>query len=79
MTMKGRKRMRLFTCVLGAAILALSPSPALAQAAGEASAVIAPKCDHACLIAAVEAHMKALAARASACSPSPTATSAPSN
>jgi hypothetical protein len=38
-------------------------TPALAQAAGEASAVVAPKCDHACLIATVEAHMHALAAR----------------
>jgi hypothetical protein len=54
--------MRLITGVLGAAI-ALLASPTLAQAAGEASAVIAPKCDHACLIGTVEAHMKALAAR----------------
>ena len=47
-----------------AALLAASlPTPALAQAAGEASAVVAPKCDHACLIRTVEAHMKALAAR----------------
>jgi hypothetical protein len=46
------------------ALLAVPIStPAFAQAAGEASAVIAPKCDHACLIATVEGHMKALAAR----------------
>jgi len=49
--------------LLAALALALAPAPALAQAAGEASAVIAPKCDHACLVAAVEAHMHALAER----------------
>lgn len=54
--------MRFVASVLGAA-LAFVATPALAQAAGEASAVVAPKCDHACLIATVEAHMKALAAR----------------
>ncbi len=43
--------------------LALAPTPALAQAAGEASAVIAPKCDHDCLIGRVEDFMHALAAR----------------
>ena len=48
---------------LAALALALAPTPALAQAAGEDSAVIAPKCDHDCLIGMVEAHMKALAAR----------------
>jgi len=48
---------------LAAFALALAPAPALAQAAGEDSAVIAPKCDHDCLIGVVEAHMKALAAR----------------
>ena len=48
---------------LAALALSLAPAPAFAQAAGEASAVVAPKCDHACLIRAVEAHMKALAAR----------------
>src|SRR5688572_13292126 len=42
---------------------ALAASPALAQAPGEPSAVIAPECDRACLIGHVEAHMKALAAR----------------
>ena len=46
------------------ALLAVPIStPAFTQAAGEASAVIAPKCDHACLIATVEGHMKALVAR----------------
>lgn len=54
--------MRFVTGLLGAA-LAFAATPAFAQAAGEASAVTAPKCDHACLIAAVDAHMKALAAR----------------
>lgn len=54
--------MRFVTALIGAA-LALAAAPALAQAAGEASAVVAPQCDHACLIAAVEGHMKALAAR----------------
>ena len=50
--------------ILFAALLSASLStPALAQAAGEDSAVIAPKCDRACLIGMVEAHMKALAAR----------------
>ena len=48
---------------LAAFSLAVAPVPALAQAAGEDSAVIAPKCDHACLIGTVEAHMKALGAR----------------
>ena len=48
---------------LAALALALAPAPALAQAAGEDSAVIAPKCDHDCLIGVVEAHMRALAAR----------------
>src|SRR5688572_432810 len=43
--------------------LALAAVPALAQAPGEPSAVIAPDCDRACLIGHVEAHMKALAAR----------------
>ena len=48
---------------LAAFALALAPAPAVAQAAGEDSAVVAPKCDHDCLIRTVEAHMKALAAR----------------
>jgi hypothetical protein len=48
---------------LAALALVIAPAPAIAQAAGEASAVVAPKCDHDCLIATVEAHMKALAAR----------------
>src|SRR6185437_12155539 len=57
----GEAAMRLLP--LAAFALALAPAPALAQAAGEDSAVIAPKCDHDCLIGVVEAHMKALAAR----------------
>lgn len=48
---------------LAALALTLAPAPALAQAAGEDSAVVAPRCDHDCLIGTVEAHMKALAAR----------------
>jgi hypothetical protein len=48
------------------ALVALVPAPALAQAAGEASAVVAPKCDHACLIGKVEQFMHALAARSPA-------------
>ena len=48
---------------LAATLLSLVPAPALAQAAGEDSAVVAPNCDHACLVGVVQAHMKALAAR----------------
>jgi hypothetical protein len=48
---------------LAALAIALAPTAALAQAAGEDSAIIAPKCDRDCLIATVEAHMKALGAR----------------
>ena len=48
---------------LAALALVLASVGAMAQAPGKDSAVIAPDCDHACLIGAVEAHMKALAAR----------------
>jgi hypothetical protein len=48
--------------LLGASALA-SATPAVAQAPGEANAVRAVDCDHACLVAAVNAHMRALAAR----------------
>ena len=48
---------------LALALAALAPAPALAQAAGEASAVIAPTCDHDCLVGRVEDYMHALAAR----------------
>jgi len=48
------------------ALAALAPTPALAQAAGEASAVVAPRCDHDCLIDKVEQFMHALAARSPA-------------
>jgi hypothetical protein len=54
--------MRAITRLL-AGCVALAAAPAIAQAPGEPSAVVAPDCDRACLIGHVEAHMKALAAR----------------
>jgi len=54
--------MRTITGIL-AGCLALATAPAVAQAPGEDSAVIDPKCDRGCLIGMVEGHMKALAAR----------------
>src|SRR4051812_31567926 len=58
-------KMRFTSALLAPLALAAlgTPSSALAQAAGEDSAVIAPGCDHDCLVRTVEAHMKALAAR----------------
>ena len=54
--------MRAITRLLAGA-LALSVTPALAQAPGEDSAVRVPACDRACLIGHLKDHMKALAAR----------------
>ncbi|MXO59803.1 hypothetical protein GRI89_09650 [Altererythrobacter salegens] len=45
-----------------AALAALVPVTAMAQAAGETSAVVAPKCDRACLLGALKKHMDALRA-----------------
>lgn len=49
--------------LLAAAIATCAAPPLLAQAAGEGSAVVSPKCDRACLIAALQGHMAALRAR----------------
>jgi len=44
------------------AMASCSASPLMAQAAGEASAVVAPACDHDCLIGKVEQFVAALRA-----------------
>ena len=46
-----------------AALLAATASPAMAQAPGEASAVLDTRCDRACLLGALKDHMRALATR----------------
>ena len=54
---------RTMLAALAASAAFVSATPAFAQAAGEKSAVRDTSCERPCLLQALEAHMKALAAR----------------